>query len=76
MSPHQYLNSSPAEQRAARAAIERELRRRRELLEQTHPLPLRLLRAALRPDRRAAAKASAEDTLARRRRQFGGGRPR
>jgi hypothetical protein len=71
MAPAEYLHSPPARQRAARAAIERELRRRRELLEQARPLPLRLLRAALAADRRAAAAAIAEDTLARRRRQFG-----
>jgi hypothetical protein len=72
MSRADYLRSPPAQQRAARAAIERELRRRRELLERAQPSPLRLLRAFLGPDRGAAAAASAEDTLARRRRQFGG----
>jgi hypothetical protein len=74
LSPDQYLNSPPAEQRAAHMAIERELRRRRELLERAQWPPLRLLRAALGPERRAAVAASAEDALARRRRQFGGRR--
>jgi hypothetical protein len=74
ISSAEYLRSPPAQQRAARATIERELRRRRELLERAQPLPLRLLRAALGPDRRGAEAASAEETLARRRRQFGGRR--
>jgi hypothetical protein len=75
MSRAEYLRGTPAEQRAARAVIERELRRRRELLEQAQPLSLRVLLAALRADRRRGVDAaSAEETLARRRRQFGGRR--
>jgi len=71
--PADFLRSTPAEQRAARVAIERELRRRRELLEQARPAVLRLLRRAPADDRgRGGAPAGAAETaLARRRRQFG-----
>ena len=67
-----YLRGGPAEQRAARVAIERELRRRRELLDRAQAPPLRLLRSLFAGGRRAAAAPPPEVVIARRRRQFGG----
>ena len=56
--------------RAARVEIERALERRRELLAQARPTPLRVMRDALRRERPARPPQEAV-RLARRRRQFG-----
>jgi hypothetical protein len=72
--PADYLRATPAERRAARVAIERQLRRRRELLDQARPAPTRLLRSVLAADPAPTGpSAAAESAAARRRRQFGPG---
>jgi hypothetical protein len=67
-----YLRAAPPEQRAARLVIERQLRRRRALLDEAAPAPVRALRSLLGAERRAQRPAAAEGAIARRRRQFGG----
>ncbi len=71
LSAADHAGRDAAGRRAARVEIERVLERRRELLEQTRPGPLRVMRDALAPDRPARPSAEAV-LLARRRRQFGG----
>jgi hypothetical protein len=68
--PADYLRSGPAEQRAARIAIERRLSLRRELLAQAQKAPLRALRSGRTVVNRPAGSVTAETVAARRRRQF------
>ena len=73
LSAAEYAGREGSGRRAARVEIERALERRRELLEQVQPAPLRVMRDALRRDR-PARPPEEPVPLARRRRQFGGSR--
>jgi hypothetical protein len=71
VSAAEYARRDAPGQRAARVEIERVLDRRRELLDQAQPAPLRVVRDVLGRER-PARPSQGSVRLARRRRQFGG----
>lgn len=75
ISPDEYLRRAPAQQRAARLEIERELARRRQLLRDAAPVLGRPRRGAAAAPTAGSAAPAVPAPIARRARQFGS-RPR